>query len=290
MYLVLNGRSFPELYYILNVQHLATKHLSPAPAFTPHSPTHPTSPSPSSSLLTHTLLHGLFSLPTLAFTGTILDQKLVLSCNVEKPLVITTFHLVSPNASLLPNYNLMEPCEYELVRICDDSRPFRIHVDFQSKDLNTGRLGIVFGDVGTAEGSLSRIVVFENLTVGYDRLEEPVVIVVGEEMLFDFNRSQIVVLSSVETVIVDMATFGISVQLTKVPGSESLVVNVTVSEDLVQVCGLCGDLSGQLVFRETGVLADVADPGQVRAFIESWKVPPDMWLLRDQSLECGECN
>jgi len=208
---------------------------------------------------------------------------------VVNPLVVTTFHVISPNASLLPSYSLMEPCEYELLRICDGSAIFRIHGNFLSRDLNTGSVGIVFGDMDDDEASLSRIIVFENLTVKYEHLEEPVVVVTDEGRRSSFNHSEVIVLRSAVAIQVDVVAFDISIELLKVPDSESLVVNVTVSEELVTLCGLCGDIGGQLVFRDTGVLADLSDPGQVRAFIESWRVPTDRWLLRDQSLECGKC-
>ena len=183
----------------------------------------------------------------------------------------------------------MEPCEYELLRICDGSAIFRIHGNFLSRDLNTGSVGIVFGDMGDDEASLSRIIVFENLTVKYEHLEEPVVVVTDEGRRSSFNHSEVIVLHSAVAIQVDVVAFDISVELLKVPDSESLVVNVTVSEELVTLCGLCGDIGGQLVFRDTGVLADLSDPGQVRAFTESWRVPTDRRLLRDQSLECGKC-
>ena len=182
----------------------------------------------------------------------------------------------------------MGPCEYELVRICDGFTPFRIHVDFLSQDLNTGRVGIVLGEEGADEASLGLIILYENLTVGYERLEDPVVAVTGDGTQSSFNRSRLVVLQSTNAVKVHVLAFGISVQLVKEPDSESLVVNVTVSEDLLKLCGLCGDIAGQLVFRDTELAADVASPEQVKTFIQSWRVLPDMQFLRDQREECGE--
>lgn len=166
--------------------------------------------------------------------------------------------------------------------------PFRVHVNFLSQDLNSGRVGIVLGGMGTDGASLGHVIVFENLTVGYERLEEPVVVTTDEGTRSNFNRSRLVVMHSAQAVKVDVLAFDISIQLTKVPESESLVVNVTVSEDLLQLCGLCGDTAGELVFKDSDMLVDVADPEQVKAFIQSWRVPADMQFLREQSVECGE--
>ena len=56
---------------------------------------------------------------------------------------------------------------------------------------------------------------------------------------------------------------------------------------LLETCGLCGNLNGQLLQRD-GKIARFTDVAQVDAFTQSYLVEPRLQSLRPQRRECGE--
>jgi hypothetical protein len=224
---------------------------------------------------------------TTVFIATL--SETVLSCIVENPLIITPFH-ITPRNTTPPTYNFMGPCEYELVRICEEHVNFRIHVDFLSQDLSTGRIGIVFGKDGASEKELSKIVISENLTIDFLNFNEPnVTTEAGGETVMRFNRSNITITGSSRNVSVQLSDFGIAVYLSQSPNEESLSVNVTIDTSLQNrsLCGLCGDIGGFLEYRGSNDTADILVPEEVQSFIQSWRVLPEIQFLRVPRGQCG---
>ena len=216
----------------------------------------------------------------------------ILSCTVKEPLVITPFHIVNDSNNIPLGYKFMGPCEYELVRVCDESVPFRVHVDFLSQDLSTGRVGVVVGEEGDSEDDLSRITIFENLTLSFENLEDvPFRGLLTKER--NFSSRGIVIKSNGQDVFVNATRLGILVHVTRVEG-QPLVVNVTLNrEENVQplpLCGLCGNAASKLVYRNSNKTADINNPDQVRTFIQTWKVLKEESFLREFNPDCGEYN
>ena len=218
-------------------------------------------------------------------------EKDVLLCIVQSPLTITPFFITS-NSTFPPptqNYQFMGPCEYELVRICDGNENFRIHVDFLSDDLSTGRIGLVIGDAGASEDELSKITISENLTLNYSNIDTPTPSR-NDARKKTFDKFNITLEEADQSILIQVFEFGVTVFLSRSPDQQSLSVNVTIDKlNNRSLCGLCGDNKGNLVYRDSDEIADIMVDSEVQSFIQSWRVMPDVQFLREKREECGEC-
>ena len=193
-------------------------------------------------------------------------------CKVEDSILITPFQ--DPNF-MLQSYIFHGTCEHILLENCLlNPLDFRITIDFLSRNLDIGRVGVKLGNM--------EIVILEDFSTMLTNI--------GNQISENSDNSTlkfsdgIVIHSDNNTVIIELQILGLI--LTRSVG----VLNMSLTEtgSLRETCGLCGDQSGSLLFSDRTKEADISNRSSVDLFADSWRVNPGEQFLRESSKECGK--
>ena len=188
----------------------------------------------------------------------------VVTCTVSSPLTISPF-------SETNTYRFTGACEHILVSPCNESLlDFEIRVDFLSADLSNGRIGARYGDslfIYTEDGTV--VVMNANMTA-----------TVGDTTEYEGN---VFVTSQTDVTTIDFRDFDISINIT----SSSFEVTHPITRG--PVCGLCGNISGELIYSDGMRVAQIMDREQVEEFSASYVVDPiDQFLREEVRRACGK--
>lgn len=183
---------------------------------------------------------------------------------MSDPLVVSPFEIDD-------SYSFMGTCEHTLVSSCADTMTFAVTVDFLPGNLDNGRIGVRYMD--------RRFVVLDDRSV--DTRGEVPIGMVGDT---DEYEGQVFITDTDGAAILDFRSVGVAV----VVDDDRFFVNVTNSSSLGELCGLCGNRDGTLLYSDNMSVANINNMTQVREFANSWLVPARDQFLRDIRRECGE--
>ncbi len=140
-----------------------------------------------------------------------------------------------------------------------------------------GRVGVRLGN--------QTIVIEEELNVTVDNFGDPE----SDDGVISVYEENITVIQEPPRVAVIIPELGIEITRVKDGGNESaLFINVTSDDTPIEVCGLCGTLSGTLLYSDRNTAARYMNSMEVEMFADSWRVNPSEQFLREQERECGE--
>ena len=91
-----------------------------------------------------------------------------------------------------------------------------------------------------------------------------------------------------ESIAVILSDFGILIERSF--GTENRVEIEVLGSAVVDLCGLCGTVKGELVFSDRVTEALSIDSTLIEEFAQSWRVSPLELLLGKQGVECGKCQ
>ena len=192
-------------------------------------------------------------------------------CKVEDSILITPFQGPS---STQQSYTFHGTCEHILLENCLlNPSDFRITVDFVSNNLDIGHVGVKLGR--------KEIVILEDLSFRFTNLGDPMFENSDNSTL---RFSDVIIIRSDMSVVVELQTLGVIV--TRLLGL--INVNLTGTGSLQETCGLCGGLSGPLIFRDRTTEAIIGNRSSIDQFADSWQVNPGEQFLREASKECGK--
>ena len=183
-------------------------------------------------------------------------------CILREPLEVVPFHLAGNSSA---SYNFRQMCEHIIAKPCNNNS-YVIVGDFLAEDLTMGRVGIQTSDGGY-------VIIDEDLSV---RSSSPA-------------PSSVTISSDVSESIVVKVTLSYNNGEAVIMRDRSMIMISIRSGD---ICGLCGDLSGNLYSSDGMRLDDVMNQTKVNSFASSWQRAPNQQILRDDRRECGKylCN
>lgn len=170
-------------------------------------------------------------------------------------------------------------CEHTLLTECDLSSSFSVTVDFFPSNLVLQSVGVRLGD-GT-------IVVGPDMDVTTNNFDSVISIEDGTELL----DSVVTLTAEQDQVSISLDTVGVTVTLMNITanGARLLLVNATdYDKSIGDLCGLCGSLTGTLLFSDKVTSVGKRNKMKLEEFAASWLVNPGDNVIGEQSKECGE--
>lgn len=197
-----------------------------------------------------------------------------LTCTAKDDMIIHPF----PSSPSSSSFTYHGSCEHTLVTSCGLINDFAVSVDFLAANLSLGRVGVRIG-------MLQKLVVNEDLSVDVQGFGNLTTIADGAKELND----TIIITNSAHATIT-LTKLGISVMVIYEASNQTKVVVVNMTQyntSRGEVCGLCGKLSGQLVYSDAVTTVKTGVRESIQMFARSWQVDPGEQILRKQIRECG---
>ncbi|XP_019849170.1 PREDICTED: uncharacterized protein LOC100641243 [Amphimedon queenslandica] len=178
-------------------------------------------------------------------------------CILREPLEVVPFH---PAGNSSASYNFRQMCEHIIAKPCNNDS-YVIVGDFLAENLTMGRVGIQTRD--------GRYVIIDEGLRTRNSTPAPSSVTISSEM------------SGNEIVKVTLSY----------NNNEAVIVRdrsmIMISIRSGEICGLCGDLNGNLYSSDGMRLDDVMNQTKVNSFASSWQRAPSQQILRDDRRECA---
>ena len=179
-------------------------------------------------------------------------------CILREPLQVVPFH---PARNSSASYNFRQMCEHIIAKPCNNDS-YVIVGDFLAENLTMGRVGIQTSDGGY-------VIIDEDLSI---RSSSPA----PSSVASSFERSG--------SVVVKVTLSYNNGEAVIIRDSDMIMISIRTGN----ICGLCGDLNGNLYSSNGMRLDDVMNQTKVNSFASSWQRAPSEQILRDDRRECGK--
>ena len=199
------------------------------------------------------------------------------TCRITETLGIFPFN--SNNS-----YQFQGLCDHYLLQSCDSLDDVSVTTDFISNHLSSARVGIRYGDssvISTETGD----VVFNNLS--FIRRDGNAQIYSNGFTVYREDGTNRILLQLTGTITVLHKYAGDS-RSVQVAVSDNLSFGETDVPSVRTVCGLCGNIDGNLLQADLLTITDITNQEQIAEFIRGYAVEASKQFLRDQRRECGK--
>ena len=183
-------------------------------------------------------------------------------------------------------YAFAGSCDHYLLRPCTEGiSDISVTVDFLTKDLSSGRVGLRYGDSSIISTETGEVIV-ENLNFlrvdGGADVYENGFFVYRETGLnrIEFHRTGIIAF---------LHTYRGPNRLIQVTITDDVSFSAT-DDASTRACGLCGNSDGTLLQADLVTVTNIKDQLQVMQFVEGYTVEASEQYLRGQRRECGKSS
>ena len=219
------------------------------------------------------VLTTFFASKCIIFTG--LTSSSI--CKALDSLVIEPFHSTD---GISDSYMIHSPCEHILLTTCDATsyQSLRVTVNYNPSNFELSGLAVHINQTHT-------ITIFREGMVELTNFIDQLIFTNETYTLYSNGVS----INKKESCInIELETFGVEIK--RFFGEENRVeISPMIEGGLqVDVCGLCGTVSGQLVYSDRITVAVSIDGNLIDDFADSWQVSPQEVLLGQQGEECGK--
>ena len=164
------------------------------------------------------------------------------------------------------SYLLRDVCEHTLLTTCSGSERFFVNADYSEESLNLASVGVRYNStiivviIGDSDLSLTTQNLGNIVSQSGQTTEYP---------------NQIFITQSINEIIIDIRRLGVRLTISL----SALQVEVSSGALSGDFCGLCGRLSGELLYSDRTSIADITDRVDIQQFTNSWRA--DDMFLRD---------
>lgn len=199
-------------------------------------------------------------------------------CEIRDTLSLQPFHNAGVASSA--SYIFHGVCEHVFSQSCDSER-FSIVGDFLTRDLSLGRIGLK-----VPEGTL---ILNEDGTYSHPGLTVNVPLT-NNLIYFSGQVSLDIIVDDLGEVVQLIASLDINVvRIVRTYKSMNNSVLITTHPQLTgELCGLCGNKNGTLIFSDGVVVGNFLDTQQINNFTNSWLVAAHEQMIHDSRVECGK--
>ena len=199
-------------------------------------------------------------------------------CKALDSLVIEPFHSTD---GISDSFMIHSPCEHILLSMCDAisyQSLLRVTVNYNPSNFELSGLAVHINQTHT-------ITIFREGIVELTNFTDQLIFTNETHTLYSNGVS----INKKESYInIELEIFGVEIK--RFFGEENRVeISPMIEGGLqVDVCGLCGTVSGQLMYSDRITEAVSIDGNLIDDFADSWQVSPQEVLLGQQGEECGK--